>query len=166
MKVKAQLINLSPMSFLIKWSVSFLVREHLISSQFFSKRNAFQIGFTPLPPPSIRKAYRTFSYNNRCRPSSRPRLSTTKLLRASLLSFSSREASADNIISTSFSFSPFPVPLHASSALRRLDRLGSGLRSISARLELIFRGLSSDRAGRLRSIRTSKVSSKSIFLFC
>ena len=26
------------------------LREHLISSQFFSKRNAFQIGFTPLPP--------------------------------------------------------------------------------------------------------------------
>ena len=44
-------------------------------------------------------------------------------------------------------------------------RLGSGLRSISARLELIFRGLSSDRAGRLRSIRTSKVSSKSISFF-
>ena len=78
-----------------KWhaGVFFNIREHLISSQFFSKRNAFQIGFTPLPPPSIRKAYRTFSDNNRCRPSSRPRLSTTKLLRASLLSFSSREAS-------------------------------------------------------------------------
>ena len=41
-------------------------------------------------------------------------------------------------------------------ALRRLDRLAYG-RS---------RGLSSDRAGRLRSIQTSKVSSKSIFLFC
>ena len=98
-----------------------LVREHLISSQFFSKRNAFQIGFTPLPPPSIRKAsrYRTFSDNNRCRLSSRPRLSTTKLLPAGLLSFSSREASADNIISTSSSFShKFPVSLHASSALR------------------------------------------------
>ena len=94
-------------------------REHLISSQFFSKRNAFQIGFTPLPPPSIRKAYRTFSDNNRCRLSSRPRLSTTKLLPAGLLSFSSREASADNIISTSSSFShKFPVSLHASSALR------------------------------------------------
>ena len=26
-------------------------REHLISSQFFSKRNAFQIGFTPSLPP-------------------------------------------------------------------------------------------------------------------
>ena len=98
-----------------KWGK--IIREHLISSQFFSKRNAFQIGFTP-PSPSIRKAYRTFSDNNRCRPSSRPRLSTTKLLRASLLSFSSREASANKIISTSFSFSPFPVPLHASSALR------------------------------------------------
>ena len=95
------------------------LREHLISSQFFSKRNAFQIGFTPLPPPSIRKAYRTFSDNNRCRLSSRPRLSTTKLLPAGLLSFSSREASADNIISTSSSFShKFPVSLHASSALR------------------------------------------------
>ena len=97
------------------------IREHLISSQFFSKRNAFQIGFTPLPPPSIRKAYRTFSRsdNNRCRLSSRPRLSTTKLLPAGLLSFSSREASADNIISTSSSFShKFPVSLHASSALR------------------------------------------------
>ena len=57
------------------------LREHLISSQFFSKRNAFQIGFTSLPSPSIRKAYRTFSDNNRCRPSSIPRLSTTKLLR-------------------------------------------------------------------------------------
>ena len=29
----------------------FGVREHLISSQFFSKRNAFQIGFTPSLPP-------------------------------------------------------------------------------------------------------------------
>ena len=100
------------------------LREHLISAQFFSKRNAFQIGFTPLPPPSIRKAYRTFSDNNRCRLSSRPRLSTTKLLRASLLSFSSREASADNIISTSSSFSPFPVSLHASSALRLASTRG------------------------------------------
>ena len=27
------------------------LREHLISSQFFSKRNAFQIGFTPSLPP-------------------------------------------------------------------------------------------------------------------
>ena len=95
---------------------SLSLREHLISSQFFSKRNVFQIGFTPLPPPSIRKAYRTFSDNNQRRPSSRPRLSTRKLLRASLLSFSSREASADNIISTSSSFSPFPVSLHESSA--------------------------------------------------
>ena len=99
-------------------------REHLISSQFFSKRNAFQIGFTPLPPPFIRKAYRTFSDNNRCRPSSRPRLSMTKLIRASLLSFSSREASADNIISTFSSFSPFPVSLHESSALRLASTRG------------------------------------------
>ena len=29
----------------------FFVREHLISSQFFSKRNAFQMGFTPSLPP-------------------------------------------------------------------------------------------------------------------
>ena len=29
----------------------FDIREHLISSQFFSKRNAFQIGFTPSLPP-------------------------------------------------------------------------------------------------------------------
>ena len=36
----------------------------------------------------------------------------------------------------------------------------------SIHLHLIYRGLSSDRAGRLRSIRPSKVSSKSIFLFC
>ena len=28
------------------------IREHLVSSQFFSKRNAFQIDFTPPPPPS------------------------------------------------------------------------------------------------------------------
>ena len=104
--------------------LQYRIREHLISSQFFSKRNAFQIGFTPLPPPSIRKAYRTFSDNNRCRLSSRPSLSTTKLLRASLLSFSSREASADNIISTSSSFSPFPVSLHASSALRLASTRG------------------------------------------
>ena len=107
-----------------KTPVSLPIREHLIRSQFFSKRNAFQIGFTPLPPPSIRKAYRTFSDNNRFRPSSRSRLSTTKLLRASLLSFSSREASADNIISTSSSFSPFPVSLHASSALRLASTRG------------------------------------------
>ena len=102
-----------------------LVREHLISSQFFfSKCNAFQIDFTPSLPHSIRKAYRTFSDNNRCRPSSRPRLSTMKLLRASLLSFSSKEASADNIISTSSAFSPFPVSLHASSALRLASTRG------------------------------------------
>ena len=101
-----------------------LLREHLISSQFFFLNNAFQIGFTPLPPPSIRKAYRTFSDNNRCRPSSRPRLSTTKLLRASLSSFISREASAEYIISTSSSFSPFPVPLHASSVLRLASARG------------------------------------------
>ena len=61
---------------------------------------------------------------------------------------------------------PCPALSMPRGALRRLDRLGSDLWSISARLELIFRGLSSDRAGRLRSIRTSKVSSKSIFLFC
>ena len=101
-----------------------ILREHLVSSHFFSKRNAFQIGFTPLPPPSIRKAYRTFSDNNRCRPSSRPRLSRTKLLRASLLSFSSREASAVNIISTSSSFPPFPDSLHESSALRLASTRG------------------------------------------
>ena len=100
------------------------VREHLISSQFFSKRNAFQIGFTPSLPPLSERLIAHFLTNNRRRPSSRPRLSTTKLLRASLLSFSSREASADNIISTSSSFSPFPVSLHASSALRLASTRG------------------------------------------
>ena len=78
----------------------------------------------PLPTSSIRKAYRTFSDNNRCRPSSKPRLSTTKLLRASLLSFSSGKALADNIISTSSSFSPYPISLHASSALRLASTRG------------------------------------------
>ena len=48
----------------------------------------------------------------------------TKLLRASLSPFTSREASADNIISTSSSFSPFPVPLHASSVLRLASTRG------------------------------------------
>ena len=33
------------------WHERTLFREHLISSQFFSKRNAFQIGFTPSLPP-------------------------------------------------------------------------------------------------------------------
>ena len=32
------------------WGLAEMVREHLISSQFFSKRNAFQIGFTPPSP--------------------------------------------------------------------------------------------------------------------
>ena len=56
-----------------------------------------------------------------------------------------------------------PGPAHApgrfaKAGQARLRRLWS----ISAAI----RGLSSDRAGRLHSIRTSKVSSKSIFLFC
>ena len=42
----------------------------------------------------------------------------------------------------------------------------TGSPTVDLRGQLIYRGLSSDRAGRLRSIRTSKVSSKSIFLFC
>ena len=56
---------------------------------------------------------------------------------------------------------PCPAPPMPRGALRRLDRLAYG-RSPRP----VDRGLSSDRAGRLRSIQTSKVSSKSIFLFC
>ena len=41
--------------------LSFMIREHLKSSHLFWKRNAFQIGLTPLPPPCIRNPYRTFS---------------------------------------------------------------------------------------------------------
>ena len=41
-----------------------------------------------------------------------------------------------------------------------------GSPTVDLRGELLYRGLSSDRAGRLRSIRTSKFSSKEIFLLC
>ena len=51
-------------------------------------------------------------------------------------------------------------------ALRRQDMQALGSPTVDLRGELIYRGLSSDRAGRLRSIRTSKFSSKSIFLLC
>ena len=36
------------------------IREHLISSHILRRRNVFQIGLTPLPPPCIQTPYHTF----------------------------------------------------------------------------------------------------------
>ena len=57
-----------------------------------------------------------------------------------------------------------PGPAHAPGRFAKAGRAGS--LTVDLRGQLIYRGLSSDRAGRLCSIRTSKVSSKSIFLVC
>ena len=61
---------------------------------------------------------------------------------------------------------PRPALPMPQGALRRQDMQALGSPTVDLRGELIYRGLSSDRAGRLRSIRTSKFSSKSIFLLC
>ena len=177
------------------------IREHLISSQFFSKRNAFQIGFTPSLPPLSERLIAHFltiidvvlpqdlvyprrncservscpSPQEKLQPTTSspllsrllrsPSLCTHRLLCAWPPTVHQRQTRS---IAGNQLVGPYPALSMPRGALRRLDRLVSGLRSISTRLELIFRGLSSDRAGRLRSIRTSKVSSKSIiiFLFC
>ena len=106
-----------------QWRMIF--REHLISSQFFSKRNAFQIGFTPSLPPLSERLIAHF-------------LAIIDVVLPQDLIYPRRNCSDESTLvlplKRSFSrhhhlhfflVSPFPVPLHASSVLRLATRLAS-----------------------------------------